>query len=76
MASASAYSPSGVESHVIPPQYAPRGASSRAAMRRIVTTFGAPVTEPHGKSAANNAASDVPSGTSASIVDVICQTVR
>ena len=46
------------------------------AMISIERALGDPVTEPHGKSAANTSSSVTSSSKSASTVDVICHTVR
>jgi hypothetical protein len=57
------------------PQYTPRGAGSSARIAAIAARFGAPVTEPHGNSAAKSSASRRPGRVRARIVDVICHTV-
>ena len=55
------------------PVYTPRGVVSISAMIPMVLTFGAPVIDAHGKSAARTPSSDP--GTRAVTVDVICRTV-
>ena len=44
-------------------------------MRAVAAIFGAPVTDPHGNKAVRTATRSVLAGTSASTVEVSCQTV-
>ncbi len=57
------------------PQYQPRGPSSSSAITDIAASFGAPVTEPHGNSAANASASPTPGRGRPVTVEVSCHTV-